>query len=146
MTVDRERRLRTAQRRMLRLVYQSHRRKGMDFLDEESYINWLKRTTVAAESAMDALGYELWVPAQRRKKWRWAGHVARMADHRWTCELLWWQPASGNRNVGRPRIRWSDPMEQFFSTIQGSASQDWMLVAQDRPTWQSLEDAFCQRT
>ena len=41
-------------------------------------------------------------------KWKWAGHVARMTDNRWTIRTTEWQPRSGKRSRGRPRKRWRD--------------------------------------
>ena len=31
----------------------------------------------------------------KEAKWRWAGHVARMNDNRWTRRLMDWQPRMG---------------------------------------------------
>ena len=42
-----------------------------------------------------------------RFKWKWSGHVARMANNRWTHKLTMWDPREGRRNVGRLRTRWA---------------------------------------
>ena len=34
-------------------------------------------------------------------KWKWAGHIARMKDNRWTTRSTEWQ-TEGVRSVGRP--------------------------------------------
>ena len=36
-----------------------------------------------------------------KMKWRWAGHVARMTDNRWTIRSTEWTPRDGRRSVGR---------------------------------------------
>ncbi|GFR63859.1 endonuclease-reverse transcriptase [Elysia marginata] len=36
-----------------------------------------------------------------RQKWDWAGHVARMADNRWTKRAMVWQPRIGKRSRGK---------------------------------------------
>ena len=42
----------------------------------------------------------------RQSKWRWAGHVARFQDNRWTYRLTEWQPREGKRKRGRQKRRW----------------------------------------
>ena len=41
----------------------------------------------------------------RQSKWRWAGHVARFQDNRWTHRLTEWQPREGKRKRGRQKRR-----------------------------------------
>ena len=43
-----------------------------------------------------------------KKKWRWAGHIARMEHSRWTRRLLEWRPRANNRSRGRPPKQWID--------------------------------------
>ena len=50
----------------------------------ESWIDWKQRVTREAVIAMDRAGIPDWVQEQRRRKWRWVGHVARRDDGRWT--------------------------------------------------------------
>ena len=40
-------------------------------------------------------------------KWKWAGHIARMKDNRWTIRSTEWQ-IKGVRSVGRPKRRWRE--------------------------------------
>ena len=40
-----------------------------------------------------------------KQKWRWAGHIARMKDNRWTKRCTEWQPRRGKRSRGRPSRR-----------------------------------------
>ena len=37
----------------------------------------------------------------KEMKWRWAGHLARKQDNRWTKRLTEWQPRPGRRRNGR---------------------------------------------
>ncbi|CAH2259298.1 jg10039 [Pararge aegeria aegeria] len=67
----------------------------------------------------DALHYS------QRLKWRWAGHIARMVDDRWTIRLTSWPGPAGHRKVGRPYARWSDDIAKV-------AGINWMQVAKDR--------------
>ena len=36
-----------------------------------------------------------------KQKWKWAGHVARLNDNRWTKRITDWQPRYGKRSRGR---------------------------------------------
>ena len=47
-------------------------------------------------------------------KWKWAGHVARMKDNRWTIRCTEWQVRDGKRSRGRPKRRWRDDIQQWL--------------------------------
>eukprot|EP00973_Karenia_brevis_P083001 11508050-Karenia_brevis.AAC.1 len=66
------------------------------------------------EECQQKLGLDDWVTAARRRKWRWAGHVARRSDGRWSTSLVSWVPENGHRRRGHPRKRWSDDLKAFF--------------------------------
>lgn len=74
----------------------------------------------------------------QKQKWKWAGHVARMTDERWTVRVTQWRGPRGNRRSGRPLTRWEDE-------IIRTAGPLWTQVAQDRERWKALEEA-CTRT
>ncbi|KOB71517.1 Endonuclease-reverse transcriptase [Operophtera brumata] len=43
-------------------------------------------------------------------KWKWAGHIARVKDNRWSERVLHWWPRDGKRERGRPvcqAVSWS---------------------------------------
>ena len=61
-------------------------------------------------------------------KRRWAGHVARLTDNRWTIRVTDWYPRGRKRPLGRPPSRWSDPLSKLFG-------QRWRRVAKDRELW-----------
>ena len=42
-----------------------------------------------------------------KTKWKWARHIARMKENRWTIRSTEWQ-IKGVRSVGRPKRRWRD--------------------------------------
>ena len=48
-----------------------------------------------------------------KAKWKWAGHVARMSDKRWTVRCTEWQVRHGKRSRGKPRRRWHDDIQQW---------------------------------
>lgn len=71
----------------------------------------------------------------QKLKWKWAGHVARLQDERWSSEVTTWKGPEGKRRRGRPLARWADDVVEI-------AGPNWVWKAQDRNKWQSLEEAF----
>lgn len=133
MTRERDNLLRSAQRKMLRTVLNSSRRvlnrecssnDGSDGGEEEpdddrsldqleSWIEWIRRVTNQSESLFQKNGGTDWVDEQRRRQWRWAGHIARRTDGRWGRVLLDWMPL-GRRGRGRPEARWIGTIASYF--------------------------------
>ena len=65
-----------------------------------------------------------------KQKWKWAGHVARLTDNRWTQRVTEWQPREGRRARGRQRRRWRDDLVE----LKGVA---WRRDAQHRERWRA---------
>lgn len=72
-----------------------------------------------------------------KSKWRWAGHVARTKDNRWTKRILEWRPREDRRSRGRPPTRWTDDIKRVAG--------NWISTAQDRGQWKHLEEAYVQQ-
>lgn len=68
-------------------------------------------------------------------KWKWAGHVSRYKDNRWTQQAATWKGPKGKRRTGRPKKRWADDIIEI-------AGCRWTTIAQNRVTWNNLEEAF----
>lgn len=113
--------LQTAQRSMERYMLGITKR-------ERKRINWIRDQT----GVIDVICHI------KLQKWRWAGHVARTSDNRWTKRLLEWRPRDARRPQGRPRQRWRDEIVRF-----GGAR--WMSLALDRRGWRVLGEAFAQQ-
>ena len=62
---------------------------------------------------------------RRLTKWRWARHVGRMHDNRWTKICTEWQPRGGRRNRGGPARKWR-------YDIEVTAGKSWMRQTKDR--------------
>ena len=168
MTAEREKKLRTTQRRMLRWMLRSFWRGGKDAdlesedgettmstlegeapedddQDEtwqESWAEWMHRTTALVEDQLATVTPDDWVHAQRRRKWRLLGHVARRDDGRWSTAVLTWSPAGGRRKVGRPKKRFIDDVETFLKDTSEEPKSLWFCMAQERDDWKSLEEDF----
>ena len=130
---------------MLRKILGAHRQKNMDYCneeDEETWVEWIRRTTRPVENSCTTLGIEGCVELQRRRKWRWAGHVGRMDGNRWANILLQWTPEGGEgRAQGGQLKRWEDILKEFSYSI-GLDKRDWILIAHDREEWQEKEQEF----
>ena len=169
MTADLESRLRKTQRRMLRTIFQKGRKrqqvdegtKSSSSLDElqlapeqddslEPWVEFMKRVTREIEEQMDNFKSEDWVRLQRRRKFTWAGHVARRCDDRWSTTLLSWQPEGGRRQGGkgrcrrqaRPSRRWEEALCEFFRGHDFDEDVGWKLLAHSREDWQGLIEDF----
>lgn len=70
-----------------------------------------------------------------KQKWRWAGHVARMNDNRWTKRTTEWYPRQNTRNRGRQRKRWHDDLMKLLGT-------NWTQIARNKNLWKENEEAF----
>ncbi len=69
-----------------------------------------------------------WIEANRVRKWRFAGEVARQIDSRWSQQAAEWHPNCGIGHAqGTPRTRWEDQLVTF-------AGGDWMARALDVDT------------
>lgn len=75
----------------------------------------------------------------RQMKWRWAGHISRMRDNRWTYCITNWRPYDGIRRRGRPMKRWQDDLVEYWK------GNIWQREAQDRRKWELHAEAFAQR-
>ena len=82
--------------------------------------------------------YNNYKTKQSNTKWRWAGHVARMQDDRWTIRTTEWQVRKGRRPRGRPKMRWKDDIMKW----QGAT---WTRTAKDRKKWKELTEGYFQQ-
>jgi hypothetical protein len=122
----------TLRRKMLRYVFRIHRRRSSP--NEESWADYLHRSARRVDEMSAMLSMETWSTTYRRRKWRFAGTVARQSDGRWSQHMLYWRPCGG-RDRGRPRTRWADEIVRL-------AGDGWAQAATDQTLWKLLEDGF----
>jgi len=70
---------------------------------------------------------------------RWAAHMACMGEERGLYRVLMGKP-EGKRPLGRPRRRWVDNLRMDLQEV-GFGYMDWIGLAQDRDSWQTLVSA-----
>eukprot|EP00973_Karenia_brevis_P012964 1759288-Karenia_brevis.AAC.1 len=102
----------------------------------------MQRVTRVVDAQLLNVTPDDWIHAQRRRKWRLAGHVARRDDGRWSTRVVQWCPAEGYRDPGHPRKRWADELDSFFRKRWGASKGFWFCIAQDRDKWHAMEDIF----
>ena len=60
---------------------------GNEETQVETWVEWIQRATGKAVHEARKANVADWVEEQRKRKWRWAGHVIRRADGRWSKEV-----------------------------------------------------------
>ncbi|KAF8355647.1 hypothetical protein PRIPAC_97270 [Pristionchus pacificus] len=90
----------------------------------------------------------------KRAKHRWAGHVLRREDDRWSTRVTQWVPpplCELTRQPGRPPTRWRDSIEEYarlpFTTVGRSTRSSsnrvpyrhWTTRARDREDWRNCD-------
>ena len=85
-------------------------------VEEEDWIEYVKRSTKEAEEHMTKRKIPCWIEAQRRMKWRMALRIASLAEDRWFSKITEWNPThectlKTNRPAGRQRKRWDETNE-----------------------------------
>jgi len=66
----------------------------------------------------------------KKRRMRWAEHVARMVEERGVYRVLLGKP-EGRRPMERPRRRWVDNIRMDFQEV-GCGYMDWIGLTQDR--------------
>ena len=122
---------------MLRYVFRLQRHKTE--AGEEEWADYMKRSAAQVGTMAEKYDFESWVTAYRRKKYKFAGKVARQTDDRWSKLVMHWEPHGGRgRSPGRPITRWSDDLAKF-------AGGYWPKSALNTNLWQAAEEGFASR-
>lgn len=104
---------------------------------ERSLLKISRFQKIRNESIREITKFEDVVQKANIQKWKWAGHVTRLEDNRWTKRTTEWIPRDGLRRVGRQCKRWRDDLTNF--------NQGWTHIAHDRNHWKSLGEAYARR-
>ncbi|EPB74124.1 hypothetical protein ANCCEY_06795 [Ancylostoma ceylanicum] len=105
----------------------THRALERCLLKTSRYQQWhpgLRSTELREKSQLkDPLQY------MQRMKHRWAGHLLRRSDDRWSLRVTEWLPRNKTRPLGRPPTRWADSFTKYF---RQRGLPHWMQVARNR--------------
>ena len=97
-------------------------------------ITWMSRTPNTVVLARCGLPTVFTMLRQRRL--RWLGHVRRMEDGRIPKDLLYGRLIAGERNLGRPQLRYRDTCKRDMKEL-GMDINNWEELATDRSKWRS---------
>ena len=64
---------------------------------------------------------------QKRRKWRWAGKLARCDDADWMLMAIRWDPIldpdyNARRKTGRPKTRWTDDIYDYIQRTTSTST------------------------
>ena len=114
-------RLRTTQRAMERSM--------MNITRRDKWSNTRLRNSTKVEDIIERV---------KDNKHRWAGHIIRRQDSRWTKRTTDWIPREGKRSRGRPMTTtWETDLRSYWVS-----AVNWRRKAQDRQTWKKHAEAF----
>ena len=149
LTKNLEGQIRSCQRKMLRSILGSGRRR-CDNNEVEPWVEWIQRTTREAERRAGEVNVEDWVTTARRRKHRWANRVATLECDRWAARAARWEPnlctatyKKAARAQGRPKKRWEDDLQHFCSNVLAT-NRGWLHDAQEKNAWGATEALFLQ--
>ncbi len=89
------------------------------------------REHIRCEEIRRRSGFRDVITEYKKQKLRWAGHVARIDDNRWTRAVAEWYPRDRKRPLGRPPRRWQDELERELG-------KTWARKARSRSEWKCV--------
>ena len=75
---------------------------------------------------------------------RWAGHVARMPDHRIPKKLFFGELRDGKRSLGAPKKRFKDSLKASLKAF-GINHVTWEQTASERSKWRAAVHSGARR-
>ena len=168
LRVDQQKRLRTLQRKMLRMVLNAKRRiltpepssatdveadkdDGEDEYSEpdelEPWQEFLQRTARWTEEQLDKANLQQWTVQWRRRKWAWAAKLLDKDNHKWSAVATKWQPllhtdGPCGRRHARPKRRWEQDFVDYLRVACPSELRHWHELAADQNWWESHSETF----
>ena len=80
----------------------------------------------------------------RLRRLRWLGHVSRMPHGRIPQEIMYGELASGQRSLGRPKLRYKDVCKQDLK-LANIDLKFWEGLARDRDSWHATVKCFVKQ-
>ena len=162
LKLDQQRRLRSVQRKMLRMVLNAKRWKlqasssqesseNEDEADEidtlEPWPDFLRRTARWTEEQLEKAGQQEWLAIWRTRQWRWACKLVTKDTEKWSAVATTWQPfihssCRRGRAQARPKKRWDQDIVSFLETEFPDKREGWQTLARDEVEWLKLGERF----
>ena len=95
-------------------------------------ISWEERKTNV--EVLEIAGLPSIYTLLRQRRLRWLGHVHRMGDGRIPKDLLYGELVEGERDRGRPLLRYKDVCKRDLKALDINVSS-WETIATDRDAW-----------
>ena len=138
------RQLKLAQNKMLRRVV------GTSRAPDEPWGDWVQQATRKARTIACRQGVADWEQVYKKRKWLWAGEVARMATTCWVYRVTFWRDAGWQEIVDemstrpmRPSrrrwMKWEDSLRRHCSAM---GLGNWWQVAGSVLEWATYADDF----
>ena len=133
-----------AQNKMLRQIL------GISRAPDALWVDWVQRATRKAQAIARRQGVDDWRHLHKKRKWLWAGEVARMATHSLVFRVTFWRDARWQeivnesssrllRPLRRRWMKWEDSLRRHCS-VHGLGS--WIQAAGHILEWATHADSF----
>jgi len=161
LKADQQRRLKSTQRKMLRMVLNAKRRvvtsssssncasasEENDADELEPWPAFLKRTAQWTDEQLEKASLRQWLVEWRRRKWQWASRLLDPDSQRWSTVATKWQPLIHSSSVcgrrqARPRKRWDQDFVEYLTAVWPDVGSTWQQLACDTEWWDSQCAAF----
>ena len=136
LTHERKQLLQTTQNAMLRRIAGPRRR------PDETWVDWVQRSTRKALARARGAGIRLWPEAYLQSKWCWAGHVLRVGPERIARRSVEWRDSQWQASeyllparlrIRRPwRKRWFRRQDDLTKYAKHCGWESWQTIAQQR--------------
>ena len=146
LRIDQQRRLRTVQRPMLRMLLNAKRARLVATSSEHSssepeedteevdvlelWSEFLKRTARWTEEQLIQSGQSEWLDTWRSRQWRWACNLVTKDAEKWSAIATIWQPLLHSsrprgRAQARPKKRWDGDIVSFLRQTLPDNHDSW---------------------
>ena len=128
-------------------------------IEEEDWIEYIKRSTVDALDKMERAKIRCWNRTHKKMKWKLALRIGTSPCERWLKKAAEWNPELStryriNRAIGRPRKGWEDDITEFLKQVleekenedpierRNQTNNNWINIAKDWRRWALLEGKY----
>ena len=128
-------------------------------IEEEDWIEYIKRSTVDALDKMERAKIRCWKQDTQKNEMELALRIATSPCERWLKKAAEWNPELStknriNRAIGRPRKRWEDDINDFLKQEleekenedpierRNQTNNNWINIAKDWRRWARLEGKY----